>query len=442
MPAEAPTAPPAAPAAQQPSPTQPPGGRITDLPTPAHPPTTGSRMDQLMADLDKRFGLANDEDETTPNVPRGTKTEDKPEAPLAKDEPAPKDADDKPSEDPEQPEPPKEGSEPPKEGEPKKQKVNPWRLVDEYKTKVAKLEEDLAKAKTGESPLAEQEKKELTDRYDKTASRLKELEDEIRFVNYEKSTEFQEKYQAPYEKAWQRAIGELAEIPVTDSTGNSRPAAVQDLLELVQLPLGKARSLAKEAFGDFADDVMAHRKEIKNLFDQRQQALKEAREQGAEREKSQAELKQRELAEASDFAKRTWEAAQREELEHPEYGEFFKAPEGNAEMAALLEKGFKEVDEAMSKNAVDLSLKPEERAMILRKQAALRHRAAAFNRMVKDIKSRDQRITELERELELYKTTTPPAGGSTPAAAGTEHGSKMDRLMSDLDNWAASRRAR
>ena len=62
----------------------------------------------------------------------------------------------------------------------------------------------------------EQERTALTARVEKAEARAKELEDHIRYVDYEKSTEFKEKFDAPYVASWERAMSELSEITVTD----------------------------------------------------------------------------------------------------------------------------------------------------------------------------------------------------------------------------------
>ena len=75
----------------------------------------------------------------------------------------------------------------------KDKKVSPWKLVDEFKARAAALEKELADTKTRILPEADREviTKKLTD-YEK---RNQELEQEISFVAYQKSADFQKNYQ-------------------------------------------------------------------------------------------------------------------------------------------------------------------------------------------------------------------------------------------------------
>jgi len=189
-----------------------------------------------------------------------------------------------------------------------KKKVNPWKLVDEYKKKLADTEKNLLETKNSVVP--DQERKTITERLTKAETRAKELEDHIRFVDYSKSEEFKTKYQDPYDKAWLRATSELKEINVTDPGSETpRAATPQDLLQLVNLPLGQARELANALFGDFADDVMAHRKEIRNLFEAQSTALEDAKKNGAERTKKQQEDWNNAQKDITNFVADTWKKA-------------------------------------------------------------------------------------------------------------------------------------
>lgn len=309
--------------------------------------------------------------------------------------------------------PPKEGAETTLEAEPKKEKkVSPWRLLDEWKktasdwkTKAETAEQELSRIKAGgpaEPP------KDLVDRLKATEAKVKEYEDHLRFLDYQRHPEFVQKYQQPYEQAWKRATSELAEVAVTDpSTGAARPATAEDMLALVNLPLGKAREYANQIFGEFADDAMAHRKEIKSLFDAQQTALKEARENGAARVKQEQEQTQAQRAQLTKFVTETWTEANRAAVTDEKYGKYFTPIEGDQQGNASLAKGFELADKAFGKNPNDPNLSEAERKDIIRMHAALRNRAAAFGRLRQWVEQRDNRIAELEKELEDYKKSEP-----------------------------------
>lgn len=321
----------------------------------------------------------------------------------------------------------KEGEQPPakpaldpKTGKPVK--ANPWKLYDAEKKARATAEAEAQRLRSAVMP--DQERGEVMKRMEAAEKRATDLENEIRFVSYEKSTEFKEQYQAPYEAAWKRATTELAEISITDpATNQPRAVTSQDILELVNLPLGKAREIADEVFGKFADDVMGHRKEIRGLFEKQNEALKQARENGGIREKQRQEQYQKQNAEVAGFVQTAWKKANDEFLADPVNGEYFKPKEiaegatatpEESEWNEALERGFKLVDEAWGSNAMKPGLKPEERQAIIKKNAAVRNRAAAFGPLKRQNKRLLDKVKQLEKDLGEYAESTPGAGGSAP----------------------------
>lgn len=295
-----------------------------------------------------------------------------------------------------------------------KKRVNPWKLVDQYKGQNAKLQEEVTKLRTGAVP--EAERKVITERIEKAEKRAKELEDHIRFLDYQKHPEFTEKYQKPYEEAWVRAMSELGELTVNEN-GVDRPLTANDLLELVTLPLPRAREVAKAVFGDFANDVMAHRNSIKQLFDAQSKALDDARKNGAERMRQMQEQVQKQVKEISDTINEAWETSNAAMVRDEKYGLYFTPVEGDENVNQRLAKGYALVDRAFSENPQDPKLTPDQRRSVIKRHAAVRNRAAAFGRLVYELGNERQRVQELTEELKKYKESTPPTGGSPQAEA-------------------------
>lgn len=318
----------------------------------------------------------------------------------------------------ETPEPKKD--ETPTDTAPKKEKkVSPWRIIDDYKKTTSELkakletyEKELGALKSGK-PTAEVPK-EIQDRLTAAEKRVQEYEDELRFTNYQKHPEFVEKYQKPYDAAWARAVSELSEVSVTDpATGTARPAQASDMLTLLNLPLGKARELANQVFGELADDAMAHRKEIKSLFDAQQAALAEAKTKGVERQKQLQAQQETERAEMGKFINDTWSAANREATTDAKYGKYFLPVEGDQEGNATLAKGFDLVDKAFKEDPREPGISQEERAARIRRHVAMRNRAAAFGRLRRWVEQRDAKIAELQDALDEYAKSEPGQAGGT-----------------------------
>jgi len=384
-----------------------------------HVPTAREKMQQSLID----------------KIKPGTRVDAAPETPTPDATTGAEDADaaEEPAEAAEAPETPEAPTEPAKAGEAApKGKVNPWKLLDEHKTARANAEKEIAELKKL-VPNAELRKQEIAE-IEQIKTRNKELEDEIRYVNYQKSPEFKDKYQVPYEKAWSKAMNELKEITVQDADGRERPVAPQDMLDLVNAPLGKARELANTMFGDFADDVMAHRKEIKNLFEAQATALEEARTKGAEREQKQAEESKTRHEAMIGQINETWKKAIESSSKDEQNGKFFTPVEGDQEGNLRLSKGYEIVDRAMSefRKISDPSLSREDRAKMIERQVAVRNRAAAYGRMKHIITQREARIAELEKELAQFKGSTPETTTGQPAKEGGPALSAHDQMISDL----------
>jgi len=324
--------------------------------------------------------------------------------------------------------PPPAGNQPTPAGD---KKTSPWKLVDQYKARVADLEKQLAD-RTG---MTEAEKADFNKRHDSIETRNKELEDEIRFVNYRKSKEFQDKYVAPYDRAWEAAMSELGELTITAQDGSSRKISPQDMLNLVNLELQPARDIADEVFGKFADDVMGHRNEIKRLWKAQAQALEEAKKNGAEREKQQTETAQRENGKIRDSVTTAWKETNEAALKDATYGSYFSPREGDVEGNERLTKGFALVDRAFKENPMDPRLTPEERAGVVKRHAAVRNRAAAFGRMKSDLDKANARIAELEKKIAEFGKSTPSPVGDNPPNPPSK-GSARDQVMAGLQKYA------
>lgn len=314
-------------------------------------------------------------------------------------------------------------------------KVNPWKLVDSYKARLADVEKKFAEA----GKLPDQQRQEYLGTIEKLTKENERLENEMRFLNYQESAEFKEKFDGPYSQAWDRAMTVLGEIQISDpSTGAARAATAQDMADLLAMPLNKAQEVADEVFGKLSGEVMGLRRELKGLFSTRAQALKDAKEKGAERDKTQRELHAKNSREVADFIKTTWDRSNQELLTHERYGRYFAPVEGDQDGNQRLSKGFELVDRAFSESPADPRLTPEQRASVVKRHAAVRNRAAAFGRLVSMVDSLTAERDSLKAELAQYKESTPPAGGSgsTPTTEEPLPASASGRMMGELRKLA------
>ncbi len=328
------------------------------------------------------------------------------------------------------------GDKPVVEGQEKKKGVNPWHKIKEHEATIKQREAELNDLRQRvQDP--EAHKKEF-ERLSKIEKRNQELEEQIKFVDYSKSAEFTEKYQKPYEAAWKRAMAELGELTVDDGAGRDRPMNVNDLMELVNMPLKEAKDAAELLFGTMAPEVMGYRKEIKGLFEQQKQALDNAKKSGVEMSAKQTAEQARQMEEMNQTSMREWETYNKTILENPQTGHYFKPVEGDEDLNTRLTKGWAFVDETAKMNLSDPRLTPAQRAEAIRRHASVRARAAAFGAMRLRDERNSARIKELETRLGQYEETVPDftgRGASAPAGMATGNGG-MTGLMSRLGKRA------
>lgn len=316
-----------------------------------------------------------------------------------------------------------------------RKKVSPWKLVDQFKERATKAEARALELEKNVIP--EAKRKETEERLSSYEKRVAEMQDDLRYFNAEKYDPDIIKANAEYVGAFNRALDELSELSVTDSaTGQPRALNGNDIATLISLPLGEARKIADEVFGVFADDVMAHRKEIKTLLLAKTAKLEELKKNGSERDKQRQEQFQKMNGELAGHIKTAWEAENAAVLAHEKHGKFFKPREGDADWNTRLERGYKLVDDAWAMNVNDPRLTKEQREMAVKKNVAVRNRAAAFEAIRLDFERLQAKYDAEHKKLEAYEKSTPGAGGTVPASAAPVAGGAFNQFRDKLRQLA------
>jgi hypothetical protein len=313
-----------------------------------------------------------------------------------------------------------------------KQKKSPWQFVEKLKKdnlglqkRIVELES--AAPKPGELP------PEAKEKFTVLEARNKELEDEIRFVNYSKSKEFVDTYEKPYHDAWATALADIKELSVANEDGSTRQASVQDLLALSNMPLGQARATAKAWFGDSADDVMAHRRVLRDLSDKQTKALEDSKKFGSERDQQRrAEMEAKQKAHAEETGK-VWHAINAEATEKYE---FLRPVEGQTERNELLEKANKFVDDTF-KQHIGQAKTQEERNQILRAHAAVRNRAIGFSVLKHENKTLRAELESLRKSLEEFQGSEPTVGEPRQHENGERSGGTLEDAIRDMGRLAS-----
>jgi hypothetical protein len=310
-------------------------------------------------------------------------------------------------------------------------KMAPKQLREAYTTLKQKHAELMKERSAPKPPADDPEKAQIQARYEETKKRAQELEDRIRFVDYEQSTEYKEKYHQPYVETAQRAVALVSDLNVILPDGSSRAATADDFWKIVQIPKSDdALAAAEQLFGNPAKAalVMSQRQRVHDAHYAAQKAkadFKQTAAQRAEQAKEQATQSRKQLE--ADWAKLTTEGVE-------ELAEYLKPEEGDDEGNKLLAEGFTTADEAFSgrtknEDGTDREMTPKE---VLARNAVVRNKAAGFDRVVHKLKSAATKIAELEAQLAEYQASE-PGGGNPPGDRPKPTGDSLDSVDDAID---------
>lgn len=286
------------------------------------------------------------------------------------------------------------------------EKMAPKMLRESYdrlKAQMREREKELETLRKGAAPKDDPEKLELTKRYEELEKRHKALDDEIRFIDYEKSTEFKTQYYQPYVDRCQNAVTAVSELKIPKEDGTSRPATAEDLWKIVEIPNHEDALAAAEAlFGTAtkANFVVALRNDIRQANSSMQKAKQDFRQQGSQR----FEQMEKQAKLEGERMDKEWKTLNDTAVE--KYPQWFKADEGDTKGAELLAKGFELADLAFSGK-----VSPEKRLAL---HSAIRNQAAGFRHVVHKWELAAARVKELEKKLADYEKSAPGPGDGKP----------------------------
>lgn len=305
-------------------------------------------------------------------------------------------------------------------------KVSPWKLVEEHKAGRLKAEAENAELRKliKDEATAKAEAERLT----KAEARAKELEDHLRYIDYQSHPEFKDKFEKPYNDAWSRMMKRLSGVGVTNADGTKRAVEVKDILELGQLPADVVIEQAEAKFGKLGTWVAERIEDLKQLHEAKAEALERAKKEGVEKFQKDASELQSKQKQINDFLGSTWKKASDEIETHSKYGKYFKPIEGDEEFNKRLQSGTELVDRALSENPADLTLNDQQRESIVKRHAAMRQRARAFGPMQLTIERQSSEIERLKAELAQFKGSEPKIEGQRADANG--HTAPADPLQS------------
>jgi hypothetical protein len=295
---------------------------------------------------------------------------------------------------------------------------------DEYAAKLKALEEA---RETGTKREVEKAKAELSAEIEKHKKRAEEMETEVKYLDYTRSSEFKETYHTPLVAAWKAAIDDIRGAVITDEDGTERPGTADDIKALVGMSTIEAARKANDLFGAAGSEMMAHRRAILDRIGARDRALDEWRTKGSEREAQ----RQRETEEGHSKVVGMWESTMKDLTESNR--ELFGDDEADADGNELLKKADAIVRLAFTGEGLKEGLTAEQRReMVTKAQANVAIRARAFGReRLRSIRLQEK-VADLEAKLAEFKSSEPGGGNVAPDGTGGEK--KYARPEDAIDN--------
>lgn len=283
-----------------------------------------------------------------------------------------------------------------------------WIKAKEEYEKKLKTPPEWPEKKSFEEKLAEQAKTLEAER-----KRLAEYESELQFTNFTKSQAYKDQYEKPLINAYKLGQSKTAMLQVVerkDEEGNvlqaARDATTADFDAIMRITDERtAIKKAHELFGEAAAVVLNHRERVNEKNALAEEVVEEYRTKGAEREKAMREQREKQFKEVTGMIENFQNAA----IE--KYPMLFKPDPSDPKGNGYLESGSHLLQRVLKGGA---PLKDGEQQMTNEElaiaTAAVRNKAAGFDRVNYRRHLAEKRVKELEKELEQFKSTIPRNG--------------------------------
>lgn len=300
--------------------------------------------------------------------------------------------------------------------------------------KAKQLETDMQALQTRYSeleqlvPRTKAEKEQLATKLATIEKQHNELQEELKYQNYQRSDDYKNNYEKPYHDAIALAHRDITEFTVTEEDRTQQPdgdgkyptkerqATPGDFDEVYGLKLGPATKLAAKKFGpEAAATVMDHYKAIRGLGQKALSALNEWKAKGAEREKEMATQR----VQTAQQVETLWTQVNADiKAKNPD---LFDQRKDNKDWNENLAKGTAMADAYFS----DRSNMPMQQRVVF--DAQVRNRIAAFPALVGHVRKLEADLAQAHKDIaELrgsgpgipqVESPTPPAEGSDGAMA-------------------------
>lgn len=319
------------------------------------------------------------------------------------------------------------------------------REAADWKKKYEDLHAESAKPKT------DAEKETLLKEREEWNRQRAEMENEIKFSNYERSAEYKEKFLQPFANAYEQGKKLMPAISFKEPSktdefgtiteeGKSRKATEADWDALMSIAdEDTANKFIADHFGHNAARVTLMRDKVMDLNSARINAIEDFRKQGAERENSTRE----QSARARQEMVQQWNEANKHAAE--KFPEMFAPDPADAKGNELLEAGtlmtdlafnaldpkeFSKLPQWLQAKMVNGKLPPHE---LTKLHSAVRNRSAAYDRLVYRLHQEKAARKTAEDKLAGFEASQPRRGQEKRVEA-TKGGKPVPGSFADVDS--------
>lgn len=244
--------------------------------------------------------------------------------------------------------------------------------------------------------------------------KVQEYENELRISRYESSAEYKDKFQAPIQSKTAKAFKLVQDLtveivdPSDPENKTSRQGTKADFQAIYAAPnRSAARKLAKQLFGDDADDVIRYRDEINDLVEQSDESREKYRTDGAKAEQQTQAQRARE-AEARNAM---WIEANTGYRKNPKIARHFNEDPDDPDFNQKLNSGYEFVDEFFGPNRSKYTVQ-----QLIVADTKIRNRSAAYPAAMHRLAKAEAANVEKDKIIAQLRGSAP--GGRNKSSGG------------------------
>jgi hypothetical protein len=246
--------------------------------------------------------------------------------------------------------------------------------------------------------------------------KVEDYEKELRVTRYASSDEYRNKYQAPIQNKTAKAFKLVQDLTVETVDPNdpekktSRQGTKADFQAIYSAPnRSAARKLAKQLFGEDADDVIRYRDEINDLVESANEAEETYKSEGQKAEQQNQAQNLKEIQSRNAM----WIEANKGYRNNPKIARHFNEDPDDAEFNTKLKSGYEFIDEFFGPSRSKYT--PQQ---LIIADTKIRNRAAALPAVIYRLEKAEAANAEKDQIIEKLRGSSPGGRGKSAGGAG------------------------